>query len=316
MRLPFRPLLLITAGLLLSACNEPTPTEEPAAPAAASEPAPAQGTAPSEATAAPAASLEDPNVLVVINGSAVTRDAYAIFSQQRRQAMPESSESPQEQLAVLNELINATLLRQDAEAQGLDKQPELAAMMDILYTRVLAEAALREFVAEKKPSEDELKQLYETHYGSQKKQEFKARHILLKTEDDAKAIIAELDKGGDFSELAKSKSTGPSGPQGGDLGWFEPGQMVEPFSKAVTALADGAYTKDPVETQFGWHVILREEHRELDPPTFEMARPQLLQIKQQELVGNYITQLREKGDIQIQPPQTPPQHPPMEQPAE
>jgi peptidyl-prolyl cis-trans isomerase C len=314
MPFPYRPLVLITAGLLLAACNEQSPTEQAAAPAPAQEATPA-ATEATAAASAPAADLNDPNVLVIVNGKVITRDTYSVFNQQRRQAMP-GGDSPQEQLAAVNELINATLLRQDAEAQGLDNQPELEMMMELITTRMLAEAALREHLGKNEPSEEELKQLYDSRYGGQKNLEFKASHILLKTEEDAKAVIAELDKGTDFAELAKTRSTGPSGPQGGDLGWFEPNQMVEPFANAVVELEDGAYTKAPVQTEFGWHVILREEHRELETPSFEQVRMQLLQAKQQELIGDYITQLREKGDIQIQPPQTPPDHPPMEQPAE
>ena len=98
--------------------------------------------------------------------------------------------------------------------------------------------------------------------------EFKARHILVETQSEANSIVAELEGGANFAELAKTKSTGPSGPNGGDLGWFSPNQMVQPFSQAVAALEDGAFSKTPVQTQFGWHVILREDSREATPPTF------------------------------------------------
>ena len=215
--------------------------------------------------------------------------------------------SPEEQMTALNELVNFTLLRQDAEAQGLEKQAEVAVMLDLLRTRVLAETAVAEHMQKNEPSEESLKQLYEEQYSGQKNQEYKARHVLLKTEEEAKAAWIEAAK----KSKAKEHSTGPSGAQGGDLGWFDQNQMVEPFAKAVVALESGSYTKAPVQTQFGWHVILREEHRDLEPPTLDEVRQQLMQEKQQEILASYIAQLREKGNVQIQPPETAPAHAPM-----
>jgi len=116
---------------------------------------------------------------------------------------------------------------------------------------------------DKKQAVADLKAEYDTQIGHKAGgvTEYKARHILVKEETEAVAIIAELDKGGDFAELAKTKSTGPSGIQGGDLGWFSSDQMVPPFSEAVDKLEKGSYTKTPVQTQFGWHVIILEDKR-------------------------------------------------------
>jgi peptidyl-prolyl cis-trans isomerase C len=115
-------------------------------------------------------------------------------------------------------------------------------------------------------------------------EQYKARHILVASEDEAKAIIQQLSSSKtDFAELAKEKSTGPSGPQGGDLGWFSSDSMVKPFSDAVMALENGKITETPVQTQFGWHVILREESKPNTPPPFaevtERLRPRLEQDK-------------------------------------
>jgi len=304
MRLPSTPLLLLGASLLLVGCNEQASTEQAAAPATTES---AMPSTPAEVKP----DLNDPNTLVIVNGNAITADSFSLFNQQRLQMGRRGGNSPEEQMAALNELVNFTLLRQDAEAHGLEKQAEVAVMLDLLRTRVLAEAAVAEHMQKNEPSEESLKQLYEQQYSGQKNQEYKARHILLKTEEEATAVISELDKGANFAELAKERSTGPSGPQGGDLGWFDQNQMVEPFANAVVALESGSYTKAPVQTQFGWHVILREEHRDLEPPTLDEVRQQLMQQKQQEILASYIAQLREKGDVQIQPPEATPAHPPM-----
>lgn len=308
MRLPFT-LFLLSTGLFLTGCNEQNATEAPAAPAAMES---TQATGTAAAPAAPKPDLNDPNVLVIVNGQAITADSFSLFNQQRMQMSRRSSNSQQEKLAALNELVNFTLLRQDAEAKGLEKQADVSIMLDLLRTRVLAETAVADYMQRNEPSEESLKQLYDEKYASQSELEYKARHILLKTEDDAKAVISELDKGADFAALAKERSTGPSATQGGDLGWFGPNQMVEPFANAVVALEAGTYTKTPVQTQFGWHVILQEEQRPVTPPSMDEVRQQLMQEKQQELLTQYIDQLREKGDVQIRPPEAPAGHPPMQ----
>ena len=122
--------------------------------------------------------------------------------------------------------------------------------------------------------------------------QFKARHILVASQGEAIDLITELDGGADFEELARDKSTGPSGPTGGDLGWFSPNQMVPPFSNAVAALEDGKYTSEPLQTQFGWHVILREESRDAEPPTLESVREVITQQVQQKKLQAYIASLR------------------------
>ncbi|MCW9039209.1 MAG: peptidyl-prolyl cis-trans isomerase, partial [Rhodospirillales bacterium] len=127
--------------------------------------------------------------------------------------------------------------------------------------------------------------------------EVRARHILTETKEQAMEVIALLDKGGDFAELAKTKSKGPSGPNGGDLGFFDQGSMVPEFSKAAFALKTGEYTKEPVETQFGWHVIKVEEARSKEPPSFEEVTPQIHADVSRKIGGELIESLREKATI-------------------
>ena len=122
--------------------------------------------------------------------------------------------------------------------------------------------------------------------------EFKASHILVETQSQAVSLISELEGGADFAELAKENSTGPSGPGGGDLGWFSANQMVAPFSQAVAALENGAFSKTPVQTQFGWHVILRVDSRESTPPTLESVRDVVKQRVEQDKLQKYLKDLR------------------------
>ena len=124
--------------------------------------------------------------------------------------------------------------------------------------------------------------------------------MLLKTEPEARAVIGELDAGADFAKIAGEKSIGPSKSAGGDLGWFEAGAMVPAFAAATAELADGAYSRDPVETQFGWHVILREESRDAPPPSLDSVRPRLERQIQQQHVAKLLSELRDQSNIEIQ----------------
>ena len=120
-----------------------------------------------------------------------------------------------------------------------------------------------------------------------------------KSEDDAKAVIKELDNGAVFSDVAKAKSTGPTGPDGGDLGWFKAGQMVPPFAQALTQMQKGTYSKAPVQTQFGWHVILLEDTRKATPPKFEDVKPQLANMMRGQQINAYIQNLRKNAKVDL-----------------
>ncbi|MGR9074064.1 MAG: peptidylprolyl isomerase, partial [Gammaproteobacteria bacterium] len=164
-------------------------------------------------------------------------------------------------------------------------------------------AAIQDYLNTNDVTEDELKAEYDKKIGSAKT-EYKARHILLKTEEEAKNVIDKLNKGGDFEALAKELSTGPSNVNGGDLGWFVPQQMVPPFSEAVIALEDGKYTSEPVQTNFGWHVILREASRTQEAPSFDSVKDQLKPMLQREKLQQYLTDLRNAAEIEVLIPLT------------
>ncbi|MEO1225262.1 MAG: peptidylprolyl isomerase, partial [Pseudomonadota bacterium] len=126
-----------------------------------------------------------------------------------------------------------------------------------------------------------------------------ARHILVETEEEANAAIERLQAGEDFADLARELSVGPSGENGGDLGYFSLGDMVEPFGEVAFGLEDGTFTTEPVETQFGWHVIKTEEHRTIEPPSFEEIRPQLVDATAAEIAQEIAAELREGAEIVI-----------------
>lgn len=202
--------------------------------------------------------------------------------------------------SAMEEFVSQELLVQEALKANLEQQPDVALTIEIQRRNTLASAALRDYVSKHPPEEATLKSDYEASVADMSGAEYKARHILLENEDEAKAVIVSLDGGADFEALAKEKSTGPSGPNGGDLGWFTPDRMVKPFSDAAAALEPGKYSETPVQTQFGWHVILLEETREAEPPSFESMRPELLATAQRRVASEYMSTLRESAKVETQ----------------
>jgi peptidyl-prolyl cis-trans isomerase C len=238
-----------------------------------------------------------PRTLVEVNGEAVKDTHFLVYRAQRGSQGQQMDQ--QAQLGLLNELVNTVMIAQDAVKQGLDKHPELQAAVDVARYRILAEAAVEQYLRDHPVEEKDIEALYKANYADAKLTEYKARHILLKTEDEAKAVIAELDKGADFAELAKTKSTGPSGPNGGDLGWFEGGQMVKPFADAVATMKKGGHSAQPVQTQFGWHVIKLEDSRPQTPPKLDEVRGQLSEDLQRDHVADFIRDIRAKADVKV-----------------
>ena len=181
----------------------------------------------------------------------------------------------QKRARALDALIDSYVLADLARKEGLDKDPDFAKRMKQQEVRTLQALYFGKKI---QPSitDDAVKSAYEAQLKNvTPKQEVRARHILLKTEEEAKAVIAELQGGADFAEVAKAKSTGPSGPKGGDLGFFGQGQMVPEFEKAAFALEAGGVTAEPVKTQFGYHVIKVEEKRDSPVPPLRQVEPQV-----------------------------------------
>lgn len=191
-----------------------------------------------------------------------------------------------------NQLTDIYLLSNQPRAQALKNEPRLKAQIELQMRAMLAQAVATDFLTNNQATDEEMRALYDEEVDSSPGKEFKARHILVETQGEAADIIAQLQDGADFAELAKEKSTGPSGPSGGDLGWFPPDRMVAEFSQAVQQMTDGEFSKVPVQTQFGWHVILREESRDAVPPPFESVRDVLKQQVEAQKLQNYIDSLR------------------------
>jgi peptidyl-prolyl cis-trans isomerase C len=236
-------------------------------------------------------SVVSAETVATVNGVDIDSSLLDMYLASRIQK-PAEQASPEERNAVLQELTDIYLLTTQPDAEEVANDPMVQAQIELQSRAALAQAVASDFFAKNPASDDEVLAEYETQMKMAPAQQFKARHILVETQAAATDLIAQLNDGADFAELAKANSTGPTGPNGGDLGWFSPEQMVKPFSDAVAALADGAHTGEPVQTQFGWHVIMREESRENQPPTLESVRDVLKQRVEQNKFQGYLERLR------------------------
>ena len=226
-----------------------------------------------------------------VNGVQVSADVFNMYLESRIQK-PASEATPTERTRYMDELKDIYLLTTQPRAKALAETPRNKAMIELQTRGILAQAVAADFIDNNAANDAEIEAAYKEQIALSPPQEFKASHILVETQSEANGIVTELEGGADFAELAKAKSTGPSGPNGGDLGWFSPNQMVAPFSQAVAAMEDGDFSKRPVQTQFGWHVILREASREATPPTLESVRDVIKQRVEQQKLQDYLQELR------------------------
>lgn len=196
-------------------------------------------------------------------------------------------------------LVEMNLLAEAGKAEKLQETEDFKRLMAFEEKRALRNAYFQKFI-QNAVTEEDVKAAYDEKYANyQGDPEINAAHILVETEDEAKAIIKELEGGADFAELAKEKSTGPSGPNGGDLGFFGKGQMVPEFETAAFDLKPGEFTKEPVKTQFGYHVILNKEARTQPAPTLEAAQSQIRQDLTMAKFREVLDELKAKTTVEI-----------------
>lgn len=237
-------------------------------------------------------------VLATVGDTQITRADVEIALKElgaQFQRVPEN----QRIAAVVNTLIDFEVMAQKADAEGYGDDPEVQALVRLNRKRALHDTYFRKTEVEQLDPAAVQKIYDEQTAPLLEQMEVRARHILLETEEDAKAVITELDGGGDFEALAKEKSTGPSGPAGGDLGFFGKGRMVPAFEEAAFALEAGTYTAEPVQTQFGFHVIKVEEARPVPVPPLAEVEGQIRQQLLQQRYAETVRELREAADIEI-----------------
>jgi peptidyl-prolyl cis-trans isomerase C len=209
------------------------------------------------------------------------------------------ADSPELRKAIREDMISLEVLAQEAKKMGLDKDSEVIQQTELAKQSVLVGAFVQDYAKNHLISDDQLKLEYDKLKVNLGKSEYNVRHILVETEAEAKAIITQLGKKGKFDKIAKEKSKDAgSAEKGGSLGWAVPTNFVPPFANALLSLKKGTYTKEPVKSQFGWHIIKLDDVRDLKVPSFEELKPQILQRLQQQSIQEYITDLRSKAKIE------------------
>ena len=219
----------------------------------------------------------------------------------KQTARPGQPDTPESRNAIIDRLTLQAVIAQEAVAKGLDKTPEVTEQVDALKQTVLANAYVQDFIKNNPVTDDVVKAEYDRIKATITGTEYKARHILVEKESEAKDIIAKLNKDPRaFAKLAmeRSKDQG-SKAQGGDLGWFDLSRMVPEFAAAVRKLEKGKFTQEPVKTQFGYHVILLEDSKPIEAPPLEEVKTQLSQQLQQQSVMKQLDDLKAKAKIEV-----------------
>lgn len=231
-----------------------------------------------------------------VNGVAIPSTmAEAMLAEQRAQGAPESEQLKN---AVREELIRREVLSQEASKKGLDKKADVQAQMDMARQAILIRAYLQDFVRANPVSDADLKKEYEAIKGRMGDKEYKPRHVLVETENEAKAIIAKLQSGTPFEEVAKESRDPGSRDRGGDLGWSNPAMFVQPFSEAMVKLEKGKFTPTPVKSDFGYHVIQLDDVRTTQAPPLDEVKQQLQQRLQQQKIEKHVLDLRAKAKVE------------------
>jgi peptidyl-prolyl cis-trans isomerase C len=270
---------LAAASALLAACNK-APTGAASGTGASSSPA-----------------------VATVNGASITRGEFDLYVKnllRNAKQQPDTKLTPDQQNQVLDDLVSLKIMATQGEKDGVQDDPDVQAELGLLRMRVLADAESQKFIKSQTPSDADLKAEYEQAVSKMDHTEYHARHILVASKDQADQVIKKLKGGAKFEDLAKTQSTDSgSKNNGGDLGWFTTSRMVPPFANAVKELKKGEVTPEPVQTQYGWHVIKLEDTRDAQPPAFDnpQVKQQLTDAVLRKKLQEYVANLKKTAKV-------------------
>ncbi len=235
--------------------------------------------------------------VAIVNGKAVPQSRVDALVQQvtasGRQVTPEM------QAQIKDEVIAREVFMQEAQVRGLDATPDYKVQMELARQTILIRSLFADYQKKNPISDEDIKAEYDKFAAANSGKEYRARHILVEKEEKARAIIAQLKKGGKFEDIAKKESKDPgSGANGGDLDWANPSNYVKEFSEALVGLQKGKMTENPVKTQFGYHIIRLDDIRDAKLPKFDEVKPQVAQQMQQQRMAKFQEELRAKAKIE------------------
>ena len=235
--------------------------------------------------------------LAIVNGKAVPKERAETLKQQvERSGRPVS---PDMEGQIKEEVIAREIFMQEAQKRGLEATADYQAQMELARQTILIRELFVDFQKNNPVTDAEIQAEYDKFVAANAGKEYKARHILVAKEDEAKAIIASIKKGGKFEEIAKKQSKDPgSGARGGDLDWANPSSYVPEFTEALVKLEKGKMTQTPVKSQFGWHIIRLDDVREAQLPKLDEVKPQIAQQLQQQKLAKFQEDLRAKAKVE------------------
>ena len=246
-------------------------------------------------SAASSAATPTNDVVATVNGTTLTRTEYDVYTKSLLEGKNPPPELTSEQKGqILDQLISMQLLSAQGEKDGLDKTPDVVARMQLVRMRILSDQESIKYIKDHEPTDAELHAEYDKIIANGEATEYHARHILVESKDKADKLIKKLQGGAKFEDVAKAESTDPSKAQGGDLGWFNPNGMVKPFADAVRKLKKGEMTTEPVQSQFGWHIIKVEDTRD---QSFDQLKPQIANRLAQKKLFAYIEDMKKTAAV-------------------
>jgi peptidyl-prolyl cis-trans isomerase C len=235
--------------------------------------------------------------IAIVNGKAVPKSRLEALAQQlERSGRPIT---PEIEGQIKDEVIAREIFMQEAQKKGLDATEDYKSQLELARQTILIRELFADYQKSNPVTDADIKAEYDRFISTNSGTEYRARHILVEKEDQARAIIASIKKGQKFEDIAKKQSKDPgSGAKGGDLDWASPGNFVKEFSQAMTSLKKGQMTEDPVKTQFGFHIIRLDDVRQAQAPKFEDVKPQIAQQLQQGRMNGYQQDLRSKAKVE------------------
>lgn len=239
-----------------------------------------------------------PGEVAFVDGERIPESLFRLHTLNSLQVAADDL-TPEARQEMIEQLVFLQILTAEAEKQGLTEERRIAAEIELQRQQLLARAIADRYIEENPPTESELRDLYEFNLPRLRRTEYKTRHILVDTESQATELLAQLDEGADFAELAMEHGTDSTQSEGGDLGWITPDSVVEPFADAIQAATPGEPLDAPVETQYGWHVILVEEIEEQAAPGLESVRQDLTSAARSQKLDTYAASLREAAEVTI-----------------
>jgi len=248
-----------------------------------------QNAAPQKAAAQGAASQN----VAVVNDKPITKAAVDQFVQQLGQP-----DTPELRDRIKEQLIEREVFFQEASKRGIPDRPDVKFQLDFVRKTAIIQNLFRDEAKKHPVTDQQVQAEYDKQKASQGDKEYHARHILVEKEDEAKEIIVELKKGAKFEDLAKKSKDPGSGGRGGDLGWAAPSAYVKPFSDAMVKLEKGKFTEVPVQSQFGYHVILLEDVRDTQFPPIDQVKTQITENLQNKQAQAFADELKKKAKIQ------------------